>query len=146
METQLIKFGGIGDHGVGDIWATTRYGVFVVVKVELARWRGEDRDVYAHVDYWYTIRPANEAEQALWQAAVDAATARQELRKQLGAEPSHTFDASKRQLRSEQRMLDSYDDRWQPPGNIDLDDEAYAIEQDYLDALERLHGHAQEVA
>lgn len=137
-----IRYEALGDLDVGQIWANKRHGIFVVVSSRPAVWRGEDRDVYAHIDTWYTIRPANETETALYQAALDAAAARRELRAKLGTSRSVQFDAAKGQLVSNQRMLDSYDDRWTPPGDINLDGEAVAIEQGYVDALNALHRHA----
>jgi hypothetical protein len=134
-----IRYESLGNLDVGQIWGTKRHGVFVVVSSRPAKWRGEDIDVYAHVDTWYTIRPATEAETALWNEAVAASTARQELRQRLGADRSYEFDAAKRQLVSRMTRLDSYDDRWSPPAPIDLDDESFAIEQEYVDALARLH-------
>ena len=127
----------------GQIWGTRDQGVFVVVSQRPARWQGEDIDVYAHVETWYTIRPATEAERMLWNAAVGAATARRELRKQLGAGGSYRLGVVSRQLVSTLERLDSYDDRWNPPPAIDLDDSAYAIEQNYLEALSRLNGHQE---
>lgn len=139
--TREIKYDSLGDLDVGQIWGTKRYGVFVVISSRPARWRGEDIDVYGHVDTWYTIRPATEAETALWQAAVDAAEARTACRKQLGAGRSHQFNPARRQLVSTMRRLDSYDDRWDPPADLNLDDAAFAIEQGYVDALARLQTH-----
>ena len=42
--------------------------------------------------------------------------------------------------------LDSYDDRWEAPADISLDDAELAIEQGYVDALVRLQGHTTQEA
>jgi len=132
----------LGDHDPGDIWGTRQDGVFVVVSSQPANWRGEDRDVYAHIDTWYTIRDATEAETALWTAAVEATTARKQLRKRLiNDDASFIFAPGSRLLVNTMRALDSYDDRWQPPAPVSLDDEAMAIEQGYIEALSQLKGH-----
>ena len=142
METREVKFEALGNLDKGQIWATNRHGVFVVVSARSAQWRGEDRDVYAHIDTWYTIREATGPEKALWNEAVEAVGKRRELRDRLGAGRSHQYDPAKRQLVSAMAKLDSYDDRWNPPAPIDLDDEAVTIEEAYIAALEKLHGHA----
>ncbi len=139
--TREIRTHSIGDHDPGDIWANRQDGIFVVVSSRLARWRGEDIDVYAHIDTWYTIRDATPDEVALWNAAVDAARARKALRSRLGACSSHQYDAASRRLISTMTRLDSYDDRWNPPDTIVLDDEAVAIETNYLVAVANLKGH-----
>jgi hypothetical protein len=139
METQEIKYEALGDLDIGQIWASQRHGVFVVVSSRPAKWRGEDADVYGHVDTWYTIRAANEAETALYQTALDAAAARREQRTRLGAGRSHQFEPATRQLVSNMRSLDSYDDRWNPPAAINLTDDEIEVEQAYITALERLH-------
>lgn len=141
METRELLYESLGNLETGDIWGTRRLGVFVVVSTRPARWHGEDVDVYGHVDTWYTIRSANESEVTLWNAAVEAARARRELRARLGAGSSHQYDRHSRQLVSTMRALDSYDDRWNPPAPIDLDDAAVAIEECYIEALAQLHGH-----
>lgn len=141
-EQQLteIKYESLGNLDVGQIWGTKRHGVFVVVSSRPARWHGEDIDVYGHVDTWYTIRPANDAEVVLWNAAVAAAAARRDLRKRLvDGNTSYQFAPAKRQLFSTLTRLDSYDDRWNPPADINLSDADFAIEQAYIDALARLH-------
>jgi len=117
---------------IGDIWATQRRGTFVVVGVQSAAWRGEDRDVYAHIDQWLTCRPATPEECARWERAVIAATARKQLRSQLGANSNWVFENG--ELRIEMQRLDSYDDRWSPPAPITLTPEQAAIEQEYVTA------------
>lgn len=138
--TEII-YEALGNLDVGQIWGTKRHGVFVVVSSRPARWHGEDIDVYSHIDTWYTIRPATEAETALWNTAVEAAAARRVFRKQLGAERSYRFDAPNRRLVSTMSKLDSYDDRWEVPADIVLDDTGFAIEQGYVDALNGLQDH-----
>lgn len=140
--TREIKYQSLGERDPGDIWANRREGIFVVVSSRPAHWQGEDEDVYGEIDTWYTIRPADEAETALWTEALAATAARRELRARLGAVPSHRFVPAQRQLVSPANYLDSYDDRYQSPKPLDLDDESFAIEHAYVDALAALHGHA----
>ena len=129
--------------GVGDIWATSKYGIFVVVKTAPANWRGDDLDVYAHVSTWYTIRPANETEQARWQSAVEAANAKREQRKELNA-PSHVYNPKRKSLEPTPEMtrrLDSYDDRWEPPTAIPLSAEQCAVEDLAITTRHKLEGN-----
>lgn len=129
---ELVRYGSVPQHlGVGDIWGNDRHGVFVVVASQPARWSSEDRDVYGHVSTWYTIRPATTEEIALWVAAVEAGGKKSEQRKRLNAK-RYVYSADTRSLEptSEMtRMLDSYDDRWQPPTAIALSDEEARIEE-----------------
>ena len=91
---------------------------------------------------WYTIRDADASEIALWGNAIAATTARRGQRQLLvdGAS-SYKFDVTGRQLISTLTRLDSYDDRWEIPASVVLDDEAFAVEQTYVDALAALKGH-----
>ena len=139
MET-VVRYGGIPNLDVGDIWGTREYGVFVVTKQEPAKWRGEDRDVYEHVDTWYTIRPATEIEKQLWDRAVAAAGARKQLRKRLGIDSTWIYEnGSVRPCHSATCKLDSYDDRWEPPKPINLTPADVAIETEYQLARNVLH-------
>lgn len=139
--TREVRTHSLGQLDVGDIRANRQDGVFVVVSARPANWHGEDRDVYGHIDTWYTIRDANETETALWDAVVTAAAARKALRTRLGAGRSHEYDPASRRLVSTMRRLDSYDDRWEPPADIILDNEAVAIEDGYIAAVVALGGH-----
>lgn len=139
--TREITTHSLGDRAPGDIWGNRDDGVFVVVATRPARWRGEDIDVYAHIDTWYTIRDATEAEAALWTAAIEAAAARKALRARLGATGSHKYSAASHKLVYPNTYLDSYDDRYQPPADIVLDGEGVAIEAGYLAAVAALKGH-----
>ncbi len=144
--TREVKYHSLGEREAGDIWANRQDGVFVVISSRPARWHGEDVDVYAHVDTWYTIRDATPAEVELWMEALAATAARRELRKRLiGDSTSYIFDPVGRQLVSTMRRLDSYDDRWEAPAPVALDDEGFAIEQEYLASIERLKGHGKGV-
>jgi len=127
MDERLVKTGLPQHLEEGDIWSTKREGTFVVVSARPADWRGEDRDVYAHIHTWYTIRAANEHEQVLWDAAVAASSARKAQREALNAQ-SFVYDAATAILRSERRALDSYDDRWNPPADIKLTPEQVEVE------------------
>ena len=139
--TREIRTHSLGERDPGDIWGNRQDGIFVVVSSRSARWTGEDRDVYGHIDTWYTIRTANESEQALWMAAQAASAARKVSRTRLGTTDSHRYDLATRQLVCTMTRLDSYDDRWDPPADINLDDEGVAIEEGYLAALASLKGH-----
>ena len=142
--TRIIKTGGVPQHlGVGDIWGSERLGVYVVTATESAKWRGEDVDVYSHIDTWYTIRPADETECALWSQAMVAADARRSQRKSLDAK-YHVFNPNTLALEPTPdmtRRLDSYDDRWEPPTDIALTPDQIAIEDAALRTRSALRGH-----
>jgi hypothetical protein len=140
MTTQTKTFeirtaSGLGHLAAGDIWGTRDEGVFVVVSTQPARWRGEDRDVYAHIDTWLTCRPATTEETQRWGRAVEAASARRQMRKTLGVGSERIFNGTALvPSDSATRRLDSYDDRWEPPQPIVLNAEQIAIEQEYVAA------------
>lgn len=75
-------------------------------------------------------------DEARWERAVTAATARKQLRQQLGANRDWVFKNG--QLRIEMAKLDSYDDRWEPSAPIMLTPEQAAIEQEYVNARSAL--------
>lgn len=127
-----MRTDGLNHLSVGDIWGTRGRGTFVVVATRAANWRGEDRDVYAHIEQWLTCRPATPEECARWERAVVAATARAGLRKQLGANSGWVFEGTT--LSIEMARLDSYSDQWNPPAPITLTPDQVAIEQEYLAA------------
>jgi hypothetical protein len=141
VELKEDRFGGVPQHlGPGDIWANQRYGVFVVDKMETAKWQGSDRDVYAHVEYWYTIRPANALETTKWDGAVAASKERDAQRAALtGDSKGYTYDAGAGRLVNGALKLDSYDDRYEVPKPIVLTPSQVAVEQKYLDAMAGLH-------
>lgn len=141
MKEFEIKTTRLPNLDTGDIWATGRHGVFVVVSSRPARWRGEDIDIYCHIDTWYTVRPATNHEIELWEKAVAASTQLNEQRKSLNAISGYNYSANDSALipTQESRMvLNSYDDRWTPPENITLTPEQCEIEQKYLDAMASL--------
>jgi len=121
----------------GEIYATRNEGVFVVESSRPAQWRGEDADVYGHINTWYTIRPATPQETELWDDAVKAAKARNEMRSQLNVSSFYSYNPNTRELQpsaASTRRLDSYDDRWEPPKSILLTDAQIAIEERYIQA------------
>ena len=137
-----IKTHSLGDKEIGQIGANKQDGVFVVVGARHAQWKGEDKDVYAHIDTWYTIRDAVPEEIHLWNEALVATRARRVQRKALeNRRVGYTYDKESGTLKNSQRMLDSYDDRWEPPPTIVLTPEQIAIENAYLRAVKRLQGH-----
>lgn len=143
-DTREIKTTALPTLDNGQIWGTTNLGVFVVVSQRPAAWRGDDRDVYGHIDTWYTIRAATVDEQQLWDAAVNAAKARRDLRKQLGVGRDYEYHSCNMTLsppEASTQMLDSYDDRWQPPRPIQLTPEQAAIEGAYVDAYRAIKNH-----
>jgi hypothetical protein len=145
METREIRTTALPELDDGDVWGTGREGVFVVVSSRAAEWRGEDRDVYSHIDRWYTVRPASPAEVDLWEQAVAATIACRELRKTLGA--GRGWELRGTQLcppEAATRMLDSYDDRWTPPVPIELTPEQVEIEQRAIGALLTLKNHVSQ--
>jgi len=120
---------------IGDIWGTRRRGVFVVLAVKPANWHGDDVDVYSHIDQWLTCRPATPTESEKWDRAVIASTARNQQRRTLGID--NTWQLNGDMLvppAAATRMLDSYDDRWEPPRPIALTGEQVAIEHEYNEA------------
>lgn len=143
MGNKEIKTTALPNLDNGDIWATRNQGVFVVVSSRPAQWRGEDRDVYGHINTWYTVREATETESALWAQAVVAANQRRELRKSLNAE-SLVYNVESKSLMpttTATRMLDSYDDRWVAPKSVSLTPEQIAIEEQYITIRQTLKGH-----
>ena len=125
----------------GDLSRNKRYGTFVVLETKPAVWRGEDRDIYSHVETWFTIRPATDAEIAIYDAVSEAFTARKALRDSLGATRSYSFDGENLVPSPDNtRMLDSYDDRWVPPTAIELTEDQRSIERNYVAAAARCHG------
>lgn len=83
----------------------------VVTAVQPARWRGSDRDVYAHIEYWYDARPATDDEYAILQDYGQKGAAWRNVLKSLGQPSVATVDAAGIHTK-EMRMLDSYDDRF----------------------------------
>jgi O-acetyl-ADP-ribose deacetylase (regulator of RNase III) len=104
-------------------------GHAVITAVEPARWRGEDRDVYAHVNYWYEARPATEAEAAKCETYAAAQSAWRLTLKALGLVTTDVARVDADGLHTRPlRRLDSYDDRWDGdiPRTIALTDEQRA--------------------
>lgn len=125
----------------GDMWAD-KNGVYVVCSVESAKWRGDDRDVYAHISYWYTVRPADENEREIWGHYVELAREERAMRQRIGA-TRYEFDGENRQMKPTSAMtrkLDSYDDRWEPPKAAVLNDEDFDLEQRFLAAQAATRG------
>lgn len=128
-----LKYVSLPSLDKGEIWATKNEGVFVVVSHRPAQWRGEDADVYGHINEWNTIRPASPEETKLWDEAVKSANAEREMRAKLGVPKQlfgYTYNPSTRELQpspESTRRLDSYDDRWEPPKSIQLTDEQVDI-------------------
>ena len=124
----------------GDIGGTPRRGVFVVLSTRPAQWRGDDRDVYAHIDQWLTCRPATQQETELWNRAVSASAAWAAQRKALGVDKLWEFrDSMLHPPVAATQRLDSYDDRWTPPQPITLTAEQAAIELDRNESRAALH-------
>ena len=122
----------------GDIWATPRRGIFVVLSVRPAEWSGSQWDTYAHITQWLTCRPATPEESAKWDRIVDAAAAWKKLRSEIGIPQYWKYRDNQLIPPADTRRLDSYDDRWEPPQPIDLIAEQVAIEVEYLDARRAL--------
>jgi len=129
----------------GDTWQTRQHGIFVVVSTRPAQWHGEDVDVYAHIDTWYTVRPATETECAAWNLAVALTQRRRAQRADLGG-LYHLYNPTTRRLQPSAdatRRLDSYDDRWEPPAEIALTDEQIAVEDAYINAFRAVRSSAR---
>ena len=135
MKERELRFGNLPSHlRVGDIWITDGE-IIVVVSSRPAEWSNSDMDVYGHIHTWYTIREATVDEVAKWNRAVEATQAIKQLRKSLGVNGSWKFDGQNlNPPENSTRMLDSYDDRWEPPKPIQLNDDQIAIETEYRDA------------
>jgi hypothetical protein len=142
MNTFEMRTDAINHVSAGDIWATQRRGVFVVISARAADWRGDDRDVYAHIDQWLTCRPATPVETDKWNRAALAAQARKALRASLGVHGAWTFTGTTLVPPDDAtRRLDSYDDRWQPPKPVSLTTEQCAIEREYNEARAALRAN-----
>ena len=140
MEQFEMRTDAVNHLSVGDIWRTRERGVFVVLAATCAKWRGEDRDVYGHINQWLTCRPATAEETLRWDRAVASAAARRELRKQLGVSADWSYACGiLAPPVCATRRLDSYDDRWEPPQSISLTPEQAAIEEEYQSARAALH-------
>lgn len=141
MDTRELRTTALGALDSGDIWGTRSDGVFVIVSSRAARWHGEDIDVYAHIDTWYTVRDATETERALWDAAVTAAAARKRQRAELHVDGWEYQNGQLHYSLNPVNRLDSYDDRWEPPAPIALTPEQQAVEETYIAARAVLKGH-----
>ena len=142
METELKKFWTANHLAPGDLWSD-RDGVYVVISIRPANWRGDDRDVYAYIENWHDVRSATPEEIEIWQSYVAAAQAVNAQRKQLNAGVGYQFDAEAAAYQptaAARRMLDSYDDRWTPPEPISLTPEQVAVELASREADSRIHG------
>jgi hypothetical protein len=83
----------------------------VITGIQSANWRGSDRDVYAHIEYWYDARPATDDENAILQDYGQNASALRAVLKSLGKPSVATVDEAGIHTKP-MRMLDSYDDRF----------------------------------
>lgn len=83
----------------------------VITSVEPANWRGDERDVYEHIQSWYTARPATEEEAAVAIRYFESARAWAEVVRSLGNPQIASVDEAGIHTTT-LRMLDSYDDRF----------------------------------
>ena len=139
-ETFEMRTDSVSHLSAGDIWATRRRSVFVVLSVRSAQWRGEECDVYAHIDQWLTCRPATQEESELWSHAVAVSAAWKAHRKSLGVNTCWEFrDGMLHPSFAATQRLDSYDDRWEPPHAIALTVEQIAVESERNESRAALH-------
>ena len=87
-------------------------GCSVITGREYAKWRGEDRDVYAHIETWYQSRPATDEETATWDAYLVATNAWRAVLKEIKFEGPYSHVDESGVWSKRLQMLDSYDDRF----------------------------------
>ena len=140
MKTFEMKFDALNHLNAGDIWSTKRRGCFVVLQTKPAIWRGDDRDVYSHINQWMTCRNATAMEEQTWERAVSAQKAQKSMRKSVAASKSFEYrDGSLYPSHASRMTLDSYDSRWEAPAVIKLTDDQSAIEMEYIQACRALN-------
>lgn len=139
MDEFIMKTDGI-DLDQGQIWATQRRGIFRVLKTEPSKWTGEDIDVYAHVQIWLICRPATDGEIELWNEALSASAAMKNLRSGLGIGSDWLLNGNEMVPPSHETIkLDSYDDRWEPPRAVKLNNEQIEIVNRYAAAYDAIN-------
>lgn len=108
----------------------------VILEVLPAKWKGDDRDVYSHIDNWYRIRLATEAEAAVLKTHRDNSWAWKTILVSLGNPRVARVDEEGIHTRV-MPHLDSYDDRFDGSSKcIPLTPEQFAVYASFQASLE----------
>ena len=126
--------GAIAAHRIIDRTGAPDVAV-VILQVLPASWRGDDRDIYEHIENWYRIRLATEAEAAVWKAYRDDSHRWKSVLVSLGSPRVASVDQEGIHT-PVMPHLDSYDDRFDGSSKcINLTTEQFATYSSFQASL-----------